>query len=134
MLWLEFLIAFSCTLISHTKINYFLYQISKPTTHIKMDKLASKLGGGHKHGGAGGAQNEDYVDKGKYTLFHHSQWRVQYIYWRETGLDSLETKYGHGKVDPHNSKVRQTNERITDSARNKFESATGYVLQFPMPL
>lgn len=104
MLWLEFLIAFSCTLISHTKINYFLYQISKPTTHIKMDKLASKLGGGHKHGGAGGAQNEDYVDK---------------------GLDSLETKYGHGKVDPHNSKVRQTNERITDSARNKFESATG---------
>ncbi|KAE8381534.1 hypothetical protein BDV26DRAFT_255351 [Aspergillus bertholletiae] len=70
-----------------------------------MDKLASKLGGGHKHGGGAGAgQNEDYVDK---------------------GLDSLETKYGHGKVDPHNAKVRQTNERITDSARNKFESVTG---------
>ncbi|OGM47511.1 hypothetical protein ABOM_002656 [Aspergillus bombycis] len=69
-----------------------------------MDKLASKLSGGHKHGGAGGAQNEDYVDK---------------------GLDHLETKYGHGKIDPHNSKVRQTNERITDSVRNKFESATG---------
>ncbi|KNG89703.1 hypothetical protein ANOM_002324 [Aspergillus nomiae NRRL 13137] len=68
-----------------------------------MDKLASKLGGGHKHG-AGGAQNEDYVDR---------------------GLDSLETKYGHGKIDPHNPKVRQTNERITDSARNKFETATG---------
>ncbi|GAB1195531.1 hypothetical protein APSETT444_004792 [Aspergillus pseudonomiae] len=68
-----------------------------------MDKLASKLGGGHKHG-AGSAQNEDYVDR---------------------GLDSLETKYGHGKIDPHNPKVRQTNERITDSARNKFESATG---------
>ncbi|KAB8264905.1 hypothetical protein BDV32DRAFT_144939 [Aspergillus pseudonomiae] len=68
-----------------------------------MDKLASKLGGGHKHG-AGGVQNEDYVDR---------------------GLDSLENKYGHGKIDPHNPKVRQTNERITDSARNKFESATG---------
>ncbi|GAB1206201.1 hypothetical protein APSETT445_004883 [Aspergillus pseudonomiae] len=78
-----------------------------------MDKLASKLGGGHKHG-AGSAQNEDYVDRDK-----------KYNIDGQTGLDSLETKYGHGKIDPHNPKVRQTNERITDSARNKFESATG---------
>ncbi|KAE8349595.1 hypothetical protein BDV28DRAFT_151746 [Aspergillus coremiiformis] len=68
-----------------------------------MDKLASKLTGGH-HGGASGANKEDYVDK---------------------GLDSLETKYSHGKLNPHDPKVRQTNERITDSAREKFESVTG---------
>lgn len=70
-----------------------------------MDKLASKLTS-HKHGGgtSGSANNEDYVDK---------------------GLDSVEKKYGHGMVNPQDPKMRQTNERFTDAARNKFESATG---------
>jgi hypothetical protein len=39
------------------------------------------------------------------------------------GLDGVETKFGGGKVDP--AKMRSTNEKITDFAREKFESATG---------
>ncbi|KAJ5909431.1 hypothetical protein N7504_004074 [Penicillium tannophilum] len=71
----------------------------------KLSGLASKLGG---HGSSSGsnnnqaAGNEDYLDK---------------------GLDSVEKKYGGGKVDP--AKMRSTNEKITDTAREKFEGATG---------
>lgn len=39
------------------------------------------------------------------------------------GLDALETKFGGGKLDP--TKLRSTNEKITDSARGFFEKATG---------
>lgn len=39
------------------------------------------------------------------------------------GLDSVEQKFGGGKIDPQ--KMRSTNEKITDTARNQFESATG---------
>ncbi|EED19433.1 conserved hypothetical protein [Talaromyces stipitatus ATCC 10500] len=49
-----------------------------------------------------GAQNEDYLDK---------------------GLDFAEKKYGQGKIDP--VKMRDTNEKITDGARNLFEKVTG---------
>ncbi|OJJ66343.1 hypothetical protein ASPBRDRAFT_79224 [Aspergillus brasiliensis CBS 101740] len=75
----------------------------------KLSGLASKLGGsGNKGGnaqasGSSGNQNqEDYLDK---------------------GLDSVETKFGGGKIDPQ--KMRSTNEKITDTARTKFEGATG---------
>ncbi|PYH98098.1 hypothetical protein BO71DRAFT_480643 [Aspergillus ellipticus CBS 707.79] len=78
----------------------------------KLSGLASKLGGGSSSSGsssnnqaaASGGQQEDYVDK---------------------ALDSLETKFGGGKVDPHSAKMRSTNEKITDTAREKFESITG---------
>ncbi|PWY87414.1 hypothetical protein BO70DRAFT_193952 [Aspergillus heteromorphus CBS 117.55] len=76
----------------------------------KLSGLASKLGGSgggsssSSSNNAGGAQQEDYVDK---------------------GLDSLESKFGGGKVDPHSAKMRSTNEKITDTAREKFESITG---------
>ncbi|MCJ1358677.1 MAG: hypothetical protein MMC33_008677 [Icmadophila ericetorum] len=46
---------------------------------------------------------EDYVDK---------------------GLDTLERKFGGGKVNPETS--RGMNEKITDGARGFFEKATGY--------
>lgn len=36
------------------------------------------------------------------------------------GLDAVEKKFGH-------TASRDTNEKITDTAREKFESATGYV-------
>ncbi|MCJ1246636.1 hypothetical protein MMC30_003845 [Trapelia coarctata] len=49
-----------------------------------------------------GAGQEDYVDK---------------------GLDTVEKKYGQGKVDP--TKQRGMNEKITDGARGMFEKATG---------
>ncbi|OJJ80116.1 uncharacterized protein ASPGLDRAFT_39405 [Aspergillus glaucus CBS 516.65] len=82
----------------------------------KLSGLASKLGGkgqshqqggkgqSHQQGGSssGGSSNnnqEDYVDK---------------------GLDSVEKKYG---ADP--SKLRDTNEKITDTGRQQFESRTG---------
>ncbi|EYE90808.1 uncharacterized protein EURHEDRAFT_381680 [Aspergillus ruber CBS 135680] len=72
----------------------------------KLSGLASKLGGkgqSHQQGGSsgGGSSNnqEDYVDK---------------------GLDSVEKKYG---ADP--SKLRGTNEKITDAGRQQFESRTG---------
>ncbi|KAK5789921.1 hypothetical protein VI817_007208 [Penicillium citrinum] len=71
--------------------------------------LASKLGGGSKKesssGSSGSAGQEDYLDK---------------------GLDALESKFGGGKVDPHSDKMRQTNEKITDGAREQFEKSTGY--------
>ena len=41
------------------------------------------------------------------------------------GLDSIERKFGGGKIDP--DKMRDTNEKITDTAREKLEGATGYV-------
>ncbi|KAJ5917972.1 hypothetical protein N7454_010347 [Penicillium verhagenii] len=70
----------------------------------KLSGLASKLKGGSSSGSsnnqAGG--QEDYVDK---------------------ALDAGERKFGGGKVDP--AKMRSTNEKITDTAREKFESATG---------
>ncbi|OOF94095.1 hypothetical protein ASPCADRAFT_6851 [Aspergillus carbonarius ITEM 5010] len=69
----------------------------------KLSGLASKLGGGNKSNDQGGGSGqEDYVDK---------------------GLDSVESKYSGGKIDPQ--KMRSTNEKITDTARTKFEGATG---------
>ncbi|PLB53528.1 hypothetical protein P170DRAFT_131759 [Aspergillus steynii IBT 23096] len=77
----------------------------------KLSGLASKLGGKHKDeskgsgeaGGSGGSNDQkDYLDK---------------------GLDSVERKFGGGKIDP--DKMRDTNEKITDTAREKFEGATG---------
>ncbi|KAL1987891.1 hypothetical protein VTN96DRAFT_1875 [Rasamsonia emersonii] len=47
-------------------------------------------------------QQEDYLDK---------------------GLDALERKFGHGKIDP--AKMRDTNEKITDAVREGFEQWTG---------
>lgn len=43
-----------------------------------------------------------------------------------TALDSVESKFGGGKVDPE--KMRSTNEKITDGVRDQFEKATGYGL------
>lgn len=40
-------------------------------------------------------------------------------------LDSVESKFGGGKADP--SKMRSTNEKITDGVREQFEKATGLV-------
>jgi hypothetical protein len=77
-------------------------------TQLVMDKLsglASKLGGksqsNQQGSSSGGGSNnqEDYVDK---------------------GLDSIEKKFGG---DP--SKLRDTNEKITDAGRQQFESRTG---------
>ncbi|BCR84564.1 uncharacterized protein ACHE_20022S [Aspergillus chevalieri] len=71
----------------------------------KLSGLASKLGGkgqSNQQGGSssGGSGNqEDYVDK---------------------GLDSVEKKFG---ADP--SKLRDTNEKVTDAGRQQFESRTG---------
>jgi len=70
-----------------------------------MDKLGSMLGGGGSSGGGQQAANpggEDYGDK---------------------GLDAIEKKFGEGKVDPN--KMRSTNEKITDGAREQFEKLTG---------
>ncbi|KAL2039499.1 hypothetical protein N7G274_007771 [Stereocaulon virgatum] len=53
-------------------------------------------------GNAGGAGQEDYLDK---------------------GVDALENKFGQGKIDP--AKSRGMNEKITDQARGMFEKATG---------
>lgn len=73
----------------------------------KLSGLTSKLGGGssHSHSHSHNTTDQrDYVDK---------------------GLDSLEKKFGGGKIDPNSSKMRSTNEKITDGAREKFESMTG---------
>ena len=40
-----------------------------------------------------------------------------------TALDSAETKFGKGKIDPN--KQRGTNEKITDKIRALFEKFTG---------
>jgi hypothetical protein len=71
---------------------------------------------------------EDYADKGIIQVLH--------ITWNYdanggpyslllTGLDALEKKFGQGKVDP--TKMRSTNEKITDGLRQGFEKLTGYV-------
>ncbi|KAJ5153537.1 uncharacterized protein N7482_010015 [Penicillium canariense] len=71
----------------------------------KLSGLASKLGGGSKNSGSNQtAGNEDMVDK---------------------ALDSVERKFGGGKIDPSSDKIRSTNEKITDGARAQFEKATG---------
>ncbi|KAB2576325.1 hypothetical protein BFW01_g9096 [Lasiodiplodia theobromae] len=68
-----------------------------------MDKLASKLGGGSSSNKQTGNQQEDYLDK---------------------GLDAAEKKYG-GSWGQDTEKHRAMNEKITDTAREKFESMTG---------
>ncbi|KAJ5861896.1 uncharacterized protein N7529_009206 [Penicillium soppii] len=72
----------------------------------KLSGLASKLSGNKSSSSNSGSNSaggqEDYVDK---------------------GLDSLERKFGGGKVDP--AKMRSTNEKITDTGREQFEKATG---------
>ena len=49
-----------------------------------------------------------------------------------TGLDTVEKKFGQGKVDPE--KQRGMNEKITDGARGMFEKATGYICHIPFPI
>lgn len=46
-------------------------------------------------------------------------------------LDKAEEKFGGGKVDPE--KMRETNEKITDTAREKFTSMTGYAGTLILP-
>ncbi|KAJ5288890.1 hypothetical protein N7478_001920 [Penicillium angulare] len=72
----------------------------------KLKDLGSKLSGGSSSGSkqSSSSGNEDYLDK---------------------AVDSAETKFGGGKVDPHSQKVRDANEKATDFARGKFEGATG---------
>jgi len=68
-----------------------------------MDKLTGMLkGGGSSSGGGGNTGGQDYLDK---------------------AVDSVEKKFGGGKIDPN--KMRSTNEKITDGAREQFEKATG---------
>lgn len=73
----------------------------------------------------GNVQNEDYVDKGTPSPFFLPGFMCMCMYLLSTGLDFAEKKFGQGKVDP--AKMRSTNEKITDGARNLFEKATGYV-------
>ncbi|PYH28787.1 uncharacterized protein BO87DRAFT_203742 [Aspergillus neoniger CBS 115656] len=108
----------------------------------KLSGLASKLSGGNKSGGdaqasgsSGNQGQEDYLDKGEYFFFFtrapiilccwfglsRLEWNADII--ALVGLDSVEQKFGGGKIDPQ--KMRSTNEKITDTARNQFESATG---------
>ena len=73
---------------------------------------------------AAAGQNEDYLDKGTPTptpLYTLSIYTC--LYWLHIGLDFAEKKYGQGKIDP--AKMRSTNEKITDGARNLFEKVTG---------
>jgi len=44
--------------------------------------------------------------------------------YADKGLDTIEKKFGQGKVDPE--KQRGMNEKVTDGARGMFEKATGY--------
>lgn len=94
----------------------------------KLSGLASKLSGKKKgeskgsseadgSGGGGSNDQKDYLDKGK------SPPGVFRPYLNHVGLDSVERKFGGGKVDP--DKMRDTNEKITDTAREQFEGATG---------
>lgn len=86
----------------------------------KLSGLASKLGGGSSSSSkpAGGSSgNEDYLDKGtssQHCVLTECQLTIN------LALDAAEKKFGH-------SASRETNEKITDTAREKFESATGYV-------
>lgn len=85
-------------------------------------------GAGHH---SGGADDRDYLDKGEITKTTiANQLQLPFIFsclllltFLEIGLDSVQRKYGGGKIDP--DKNRQTNEKITDGARNMFEKATG---------
>ena len=106
----------------------------------KLSGLASKLSGGNKSGGdaqasgsSGNQGQEDYLDKGEYfsaraltiisCWFGLSRLECNADIISLVGLDSVEQKFGGGKIDPQ--KMRSTNEKITDTARNQFESATG---------
>lgn len=93
----------------------------------KLSGLASKLGGGGSSSDTSGNTSssstgqEDYLDKGEF-----SAWCDQSLPWThiQTALDTVETKFGGGKIDPE--KMRSTNEKITDGIRNQFEKSTGY--------
>lgn len=102
----------------------------------KLSGLASKLSGGNKSGGdaqasgsSGNQGQEDYLDKGEFLSASAWYFGLCYRGWNamlissSLGLDSVEQKFGGGKIDPQ--KMRSTNEKITDTARNQFESATG---------
>ncbi|KAE8372324.1 hypothetical protein BDV26DRAFT_274365 [Aspergillus bertholletiae] len=74
-----------------------------------MDKLVSKLSGGSSSSndskeGSSSSSDKDYVDK---------------------GLDTIEKKFGGGRINPDDPKVRAANEKFTDAARNQVESMTG---------
>ncbi|RJE21657.1 hypothetical protein PHISCL_05997 [Aspergillus sclerotialis] len=73
----------------------------------KLSGLASKLSGDKSEQSSStqssSNQQEDYLDK---------------------ALDKAEERFGGGKIDPE--KMRDKNEKITDAAREKFESATGH--------
>ncbi|KAL9624526.1 MAG: hypothetical protein Q9160_001190 [Pyrenula sp. 1 TL-2023] len=62
-----------------------------------MDKLKGALSGGQNKPAQGGEQKEDYLDK---------------------AVDAGEKKFGV-------SQSRDTNEKITDKARDMFEKSTG---------
>jgi hypothetical protein len=90
----------------------------------KLAGLASKLGGSQSTSanqtqGQPQGQQEDFVDKGAYP----HPWLKTYA--NVAGLDALEQRFGGGKID--SAKMRSTNEKITDAAREQFEKATGYV-------
>lgn len=91
----------------------------------KLSGLASKLGGGSGSDNSGSTQSssgqEDYLDKGE---IHMDEWRGEFDELTLLqALDSVESKFGGGKIDP--AKMRSTNEKITDGAREQFEKATG---------
>ncbi|RMJ22743.1 hypothetical protein PHISP_06386 [Aspergillus sp. HF37] len=58
--------------------------------------------GSHGQEGSSDSSQKDYLDK---------------------AVEKAEEKFGGGKVDPE--KMRETNEKITDTAREKFEGMTG---------
>ncbi|KAF4216835.1 hypothetical protein CNMCM8980_007332 [Aspergillus fumigatiaffinis] len=89
----------------------------------KLAGLASKLGGSQSTSanqtqGQPQGQQEDFVDKGTYP----PPWLRTHA--NVAGLDALEQRFGGGKID--SAKMRSTNEKITDAAREQFEKATGY--------
>ncbi|KAE8406828.1 hypothetical protein BDV37DRAFT_280440 [Aspergillus pseudonomiae] len=91
-----------------------------------MDKLMSKLGGGSqskdKEAEGGSSNDKDYVDKGMYS----PRYSLSLIFQStSSGLDSIEKKFGGGRINPDDPKVRETNEKFTDAARSKLESLTG---------
>ncbi len=87
-----------------------------------MDKIGGMLGGS---GGKApqqnqGGQKEDYLDKGMLLLYSLAADTHE-----SAGVDAVEKKFGGGKINPEQS--RGMNEKVTDSAREMFEKATGYV-------
>jgi hypothetical protein len=81
-------------------------------------------------GQAGNAQQEDYADKGKVS--HHllsfppPSWKDILLMVAMSGLDAIEKKVGQQSGHPiDTNKMRSTNEKITDKAREVFEKATG---------